>query len=351
MANSSLVFTPEDFDAVVTYDYLVEHLRDIIISIRQNDYSGIELRTAIEHLDQLSKKGDIAEANDSNISFLFSIYEQIKIVSMKIRQLLSTFINLNTYDNIGYVFYYNGQRYVTETIQQSWLISGSKGSLSLNLEKAAEDLKSQYSNSLENKIRSIFNQHYATYLQAIAGMYEYPLGARIKGAKLNKGHVAEAYESHLAEHHKVAYNLLNNFSIDSPATKAIVAQLTDELGADYWAKHETPTEAWIHVRGALGTQRGTVAGDVGRFQVKQGSNSSVYGAQVRLSSIANLRRGVNNYCAIINPDIDATVVARQLATYLSERIGQPSKDLQAYIANKEFQGDLNNLSLKRIVHI
>ena len=358
-----LVFAPEDFDSVLTYELLVSHLITIISNIRSSDTVGKELRNKITQLENYVAEGKnegneiIATKDNSNLLFLFEIYEHIKSISMEIRKLLSDFITLDTYDSIGYVFYYNNQRYTTDTIQQEWLIKGSKGSLSIDLEKAVKDLSKTYSDEATNKIQQIFNQHYASYLNAIVGMYrgDYngTIGGHKKGSRLNRGHIAEAYESHLAEHHSAAYNLLNGISIESAAQKAIIAQNIKDFGESYWASHENPEGAWIHIRGALGTQRGTVAGDVGRFQVKQATSSStnIYSSQVRLSSVANLKRGVEDYCAIVNPNLSIDYVARRLATYLSERVGQPSKELQAHIANKEFGGDLSRFELKRIIHI
>lgn len=349
----NLTFAPEDFDAVITMDLLESILSDLIINIRNNDKTGESLRKNIEQLSALAENENFSR--ESDIISLFNIYEQIKKVSMKIRQLLSPFIQLDTYDSIGYVFYYNNQRFVTNEIKSEWLIKGSKGSLSIDLEKATTDISKTYSENAQNALRDIFNKHYASYLAAISGMYQkhtnYPLGAKVKGAKLNRGHVAEAYESHLASHHSVVYQLLNSLNIDSVASKAIVAKEVTELKIDWWATHESPDDAWVHIRSSMGTQRGTVAGDVGRFQVKQGSNISTYSSQVRLSSLANLRRGVQDYCDIINPNIPVSELAHRLAIYLSERVSQPSKELQSYIANKEFGGDINKLSQAKIIHI
>ena len=349
----NLTFTPEDFEAVITADLLESILVDLITTIRSNDKTGQNLRNNIEQLSNLVENENFSK--DSDIISLFNIYEQIKKISMQIRKLLSPFIQLNTYDSIGYVFYYNGQRFVADEIKEEWLIKGSKGSLSIDLEKATSDISKTYSANAQSALRDIFNKHYASYLAAISGMYEkhtgYPLGAKVKGAKLNRGHVAEAYESHLASHHSAVYQLLNSLDIDSIASKSIVATEIKELKADWWASHESPDGAWIHIRGSMGTQRGTVAGDVGRFQVKQGSNTSAYSSQVRLSSLANLKRGVKDYCDIINPDIPVSQLAHRLAIYLSETVGQPSKELQAYIANKEFSGDITKLNKTKIVHI
>ena len=58
---------------------------------------------------------------------------------------------------------------------------------------------------------------------------------------------------------------MNSLNIDSVASKAIIAKEVTEFKIDWWATHESPDDAWVHIRSSMGTQRGTVAGDVGRF--------------------------------------------------------------------------------------
>ena len=348
MAAKNLFFQPEDFDAIITKDLLIKILTEIIIQIRTNDNVGYELKKNIKELEKLAKNESFKKEDD-NLYSLFKIYEQIKKTSMSIRKLLSPYINLNTYDSIGYVFYYNNKRYVAEEIKVEWLLKGSKGELRLNLDAAVKDLEKQYEDEAEAKIRNIFNQHYKSYFNAISGMYK-AHGGILGHGKLNRGHIAEAYESHLSGHHSKAYNILNNFNLDSVMGKMVAAQELSNLKEEYWSIHESPNEAWVHVRGALGRQRGTVAGDVGRYQVKSGFSSNIhYTSEVRLSSIANLRRGVEDYCDILNNNLPPKQVAQRLAVYLSERVSQPSKELQAYIANKEFGGDLTKFSTKKTI--
>ena len=265
---------------------------------------------------------------------------------MSIRKLLAPYINLNTYDSIGYVFYYNNKRYVADEIKTEWLIKGSQGELRLSLDEAVKDLEKQYENEFESKVRDIFNNHYKSDLTAISNMYNGTLG---KG-KLNRGHIAEAYESHLSTHHTQAYNMLNNFNLNSVMGKMLTVQQISEFEQDWWAMHESPDDAWKHIRSSLGRQRGTVAGDVGKYQVKSGfSSDNHYTSEVRLSSVTNLKRGVRDYCDILNEDIPVVQVAQRLAVYLSERVSQPTKELQAYIANKEFGGDLSKFSMKKTI--
>ena len=270
---------------------------------------------------------------------------------MILRKNLSTFVNLEVYDSIGYVFYYNGKRYVADEIKTSWLTRNSKGELILELDKATEDLSNQYSEAFSESVRNLFNQHYSAYLNAISAMYGQPLGT----GKINKGHVAEGYEAHLLEHHKLSYQKLNNVRIDSPLAKMAISTKEEvELKISDWGSHESNSEAWAHIRAALGRQRGTVAGDVGRFQVKQGSDSSAYGHRVRLSSLPNLKRGVRDYCDILNPDIPSKNVAARIATYLSETISKPTKEIQAHILNLELGENISGFNNKRsrsIIHI
>ena len=185
---------------------------------------------------------------------------------MTLRILLSKYVNLDVYDSIAYAFYFDGQRFSTENLNADWMFVTSKGELRLSLEKAAEDLKKGIEGTAREKIFDIFNRHYGRYMDAISGMYlaksGYPLGAKVKGAKLNRGHVAEAYETHIASHHSQAYTLLN--SINSPETvmeKMVYALDLETKGDEYWSIHESPDEAWKHIRGAMGKQRGTGSPD------------------------------------------------------------------------------------------
>ena len=229
----------------------------------------------------------------------------------------------------------------------------SKGELRLSLEKASEDLKKGIEGTAKEKIFDIFNKHYARYMDAISGMYQeksgYPLGAKVKGSRLNRGHVAEAYETHISAHHSQAYNLFN--ALDTPLSimdkMAYVLEL-ETKGDEYWASHESPDEAWKHIRGAMGTQRGTVAGDVGRFQVKQGASSTtnIYSSQVRLASLTTLRNGINAYCDILNPSVSPNTVARKIAMYMSEPVAKNERNIKAYAANKHLAKEIANLGGK-----
>lgn len=87
-------------------------------------------------------------------------------------------------------------------------------------------------------------------------------------------------------------------------------------------------EAWKHIRTSLGTQRGTVAGDVGRYQVKRGTSYTPYGKQVRLTTLRNLETGIKRYSAILS-DEPANIVADRIAMYITE----PASNMSAKILN------------------
>ena len=344
-------FTPEDFDAVLTIEDLTAHMEKVIIEIRSGN---IGLSQINEQLDKLQTKEMAGIDATSNVNQLLTAYKTVQSVSMSLRQLLSKYVNLEVYDSIAYAFYFDGQRFSTEYLNADWLFVTSKGELRLSLDKAAEELKKGIAGTTKEKIQDIFNKHYGRYMDAISGMYQkqtgYPLGAKVKGARLNKGHVTEAYETHISGHHSQAYNLLN--SINAPETdmdKMVYALELETMGDKYWENHETPEEAWKHVRSAMGTQRGTVAGDVGRFQVKQGSSSitNIYSSQVRLASLSTLRNGINTYCDILNPKIAPNVVARKIAMYMSEPVAKTERNLKAYAANKYLSEEISKLGKLR----
>lgn len=358
MANSLISFTPEDFDTVLTRDELIEDISSIIKEIRMNN-NGI-YTDLIDQISSLHKLRDIT--SKSSISELLQAYKTLQSISIQLRKLLSHFIkDIDIYDNIAYAFYYNNERYSTEEVDIKWLRKGSEGQLILNLENATKDIKQSLTDNFAINIQELLKKHYLKYFEAIAGMYKmqtkYPIGARVKGAKLNEGHVTEAYESHLASHHSGSYQLINQFTSGYFTIDKIMAaqSLEEEFKTTYWAEHESPDNAWIHIRGALGTQRGTVAGDVGRYQVKRGTNKNQYSKEVRLTSLTNLQRGISNYSDLINPQISAEEVAKKVAVYLSEPVARNERNIQSYIANKQDLGKyldefLNN-SKKYLIHI
>jgi hypothetical protein len=85
---------------------LVEILEELIINIRKNSLEYTNLVNAIKELEEYQEQvQNLNKTTDLNL--LFIIYEKIISASMEMRKLLSNFIDLDTYDSIGYAFYYN----------------------------------------------------------------------------------------------------------------------------------------------------------------------------------------------------------------------------------------------------
>lgn len=343
----NLYFSPEDFDSVITLEDLTNILADIVGEIRAGDKTTQPLLEEIEKLIALQNnlynyKEEDKDYGEKGVKMLFAVYEQTIKTSMQIRKLLAQRgIKLQEYNDISYSFYYNGTRYTSDTIDLNWIRVGSDGALKLNIDKAVKDLKQQINSISQKQLQAIFQKHFEVYLAAIFGMY--------KGSnRLNQGRVAEAFEAHLTEHHPNAFQYLNTLNTNSVISKSLLVQFATEAGDSYWAHHEDPNSAWAHIRGAMGTQRGTVAGDVGNRQVKSAKDS---GNQVRLSTLTNLKTGIKRYADILNPDISCRDVALKLARYLTEPVKRNEKNLQAYIANKELSTDISKLQSVRLVHI
>ena len=342
----NLYFSPEDFDSVITLEDLTNVLADIVGEIRAGDKTTQPLLEEIEKLialqDNLYNYKEDKDYGGAGVQMLFAVYEQSIKTSMQIRKLLAQRgIKLQEYNDISYSFYYKGVRYASDTIDLNWIRVGSDGTLRLNIDKAVKDLKQQINSISQKQLQAIFQKHFEVYLAAIFGMY--------KGSnRLNQGRVAEAFEAHLTEHHPNAFQYLNTLNVSSVISQSLLVQFATEAGDSYWAHHEDPNSAWIHVRGAMGTQRGTVAGDVGNRQVKSAKDS---GDQVRLSTLTNLKTGIKRYADILNPEISCRDVALKLARYLTEPVKRNEKNLQAYIANKELSTDISKLQSIRLVHI
>ena len=342
----NLYFSPEDFDSVITLEDLTNVLADIVGEIRAGDKTTQPLLEEIEKLialqDNLYNYKEDKDYGGAGVQMLFAVYEQSIKTSMQIRKLLAQRgIKLQEYNDISYSFYYKGVRYASDTIDLNWIRVGSDGTLRLNIDKAVKDLKQQINSISQKQLQAIFQKHFEVYLAAIFGMY--------KGSnRLNQGRVAEAFEAHLTEHHPNAFQYLNTLNTNSVISKSLLVQFATEAGDSYWAHHEDPNSAWAHIRGAMGTQRGTVAGDVGNRQVKSAKDS---GDQVRLSTLTNLKTGIKRYADILNPDIPCRDVALKLARYLTEPVKRNEKNLQAYIANKELSTDISKLQSVKLVHI
>lgn len=324
MADNLITFMPEDLDSVLSLEELASVLREIILEVRHNDTAYNNIKEKIQTLENKSKN----LSNQSSIQELFDAYQNIQIISLELRKALSNFITLDTYDSIAYAFYFQGTRYATEHFSLDAVTKKDDGSLWLNLDAAIKEIKDDIKSLKREKANDLFTQHYQSFLSLIQGTYKGKWGTRV-----NEGIVSEGFESHIASHHTKAYQLLNsteefNTSID----KMIEAQLSQE---GPW--HEGPTGGWKHIRGALGTQKGVVAGDVGRFQVKSTKFKGSY-SKIRLTRLSTLKNGVQIYSEIISGE-PVEAVALKLARYLSE----PVKAINVNSLNKAVKNlDINN---------
>ena len=363
MPQRQIYFKPSDFTGVLSLDYLTQVIVDIIKDIRANDHG--QYNYMINEIDELKNIELEVEAYKNNenvkqaqvmIDYYYNLYQRLLKISLELRKLLPKELGLAQYDNISYAFYDRKQRFYFEKLPISALVyNESTDKLQIDLEIATKNLRQRLTQANKKSYGAILNAHYNNFLKVLRNKktQELPSG-------LNKGHVAEAFEEHLAQHHTAAYNFYNNmenqqetyYSDLSPWQKSILGEDLLESPANLWGtkketnRHETITEAWVHVRSAKGTLRGTVMGDVGNMQVKEATNSG-YGSKVNLVSFANLKKGVETYSRIMgdgNPNgPDIIEVAYEIAKYISEPITHSAgvqvnemseiKDLDAKVTN------------------
>lgn len=323
----------QKLDNIISIEDLTQILANIIRQIRSSNTS---LNTLKSNINKLQTYNNL-NSNDS-VETLFNAYKQIQSTSIELRKILSNFISLEVYDSIDYAFYYNGQYYHTDKLELKWLTKiSTTGELKLRLNTAVKELKTDVSNIYHERIREIFNQHYTMFYAAIEGTYKDKKGIG-RGGALNKGHIAEAYELHIAEHHPVTYRafkeLKNPSSEITAADRAMISSEKEMDAITYWANHEGINTAWKHIRESLGTQRGTVAGDVGSTQVKSGkTNANI----IRLARFNTLKEGIESYTMILNPNISPEKVALQIAKYISEPVNKISSTIVDNITDQETQ--------------
>ena len=327
---------------------LIQALTDSINEIRKNTTIYQDTQNILQKYQNI-----IIHKNfqDIEINELFQMYEEIKKISLELRTILKIkFPMLDAYNSIGYALYYNGRRYYTENLKLEWLAKSSSNTLQLRLDLAIQDISKSYNDEIYNKAQDIFQEHYNAFLNAIQGTYKGTIGR----STINQGHIAEAFEEHLQESHPKVTGFLNRDANVSVLEKMALTQLDESLikNEEWSPTHEDITSAWIHVRHSLGKQRGTAAGDVGRFQVKEtkGYEQANYN-KVRLASFTTLRDGINNYSLIFS-NRPAQEVAALIAVYLSEPIQKTSEKLLNRITDetvkellKQFKGSSINVRL------
>lgn len=333
--SSDIQFVPEDFENIYTVEEIQKEFIPIIQSIRNGEtqYKNI-LDTLTELMNLVDQRTGKLSKNNS-LERLFTAYKQLQTVSLQLRNSLNNF-NIEKYDSIDYAIYYDGMRYHLDHLDISMLRKNSKGTLQLNLAKATKELREASHDDIQDAIEQLFRNHYAAFLQVIQKTYNGGIiGQRQqKGQRLNLGHVAEAFEAHTQEHDKNFYNIFKDRKNLTVLDKMALTQIPESTLQDqWWGHHEDINEAWKHIRGALGTQRGTVAGDVLRTQVKSGTSKS---PRVRLASLNQLNQGIRTYSTILNPDISVEEAAKEIALWITEPVTVEGAKIAAQQSNKVF---------------
>ena len=301
----------------------------MVIAIRQNSHQYVHLYKLIDSLSQINAN---AINKNKGALFLFQVYEMIIQISMELRKILPQFnIEVSQYSSIDYALYYKNQVYYTKELKPEWL-SVTKSGLMLRLSPAIKELEEESKTQTQLAILDLFNQHYQLFLQTIEDSYQRHHNGksilRNQDSTFNRGHIAEAHERHLQEHHTLLYHSVKvkNLQPDEQI-EAHIAEM-EKQNKEY-TFHETASTIWKqHLLASLGYQRGTVAGDVNSTQVKQGAS----GASLRLTKVGNLRTAIKTYSDLFNPDIDAKIVGTKIALYMSDIA---DKDIRTFI-NKDF---------------
>ena len=331
------IFSPDDLKGLINIDTLAESLVGIIDSIRAGD---TKYPTLTKKIQELEKYLDINPKSDLKI--LQEAYEKIKETSLEIRALLSEiFPQIEKYEDIEYSIYFKGKRYSTNHLKSEWLQKKGSGNLMLSVSAMAKEMQELYNIYGVDKAQSIFENHLQKFQNAIVGTYRGVINNR--GA-INMGHVTEGFEEHLAQHHTIAYNLYNQIDVFSNFDKSIIAAV-DELNRetqnipdqDWDGAHESIDEAWVHMRHALGVQKGTVAGDVYNRQVKaiqKAAEGKQQEGRIRLERFNVLKTGVRTYCAILDPTVSSIDCAKQIIKYIEEPVRQISSRMINEIAEE-----------------
>ncbi len=319
---------------------LIQVLTTAIRDIRaDNSQLYQSLQDNINQLEQIHLKRSyktrgkgISRNDQDTVLNVFQAYEQVIQVSLQLRKLLSQMgVALSRYNELDYALYYKDERIYasTQDIYNAISYGGIRVTgqgLQISVQKIAEQLKEDLKNDARRKLFTAFSEHYASFKQYASGMYLQQNKSEfgVSPANINLGHVAEAHERHLQEHHKDLFEL--STKKDFIPNKLIAKRIDDlrnsstltEWHKDNKDKKENAADVWKHIRDSLGYQRGTVAGDVNATQVKEQKEEG--STTLKLTSIKNLREGIKVYSAILakEEDIPAQRVATAIALYMSD---------------------------------
>lgn len=352
-------FNKDDFQHIMLRTELEQELLQIINNIRSGtNKTNQALRSAIDALKVASDN----KTSFTDVNEVFELYKKIQSVSLELRKLISIKAEQENYNTIDYAFYIAGKRYTAQTLSPEWLTVSPAGlfvrlgRVKIDMDQRLKDLKNQAA----SLVRDDFAKHYELYANAISGMYKRKPGEQqqelgTKGSRLNYGHVAEGYERHLQDHRQEYYDILNSLDTSQNPDENLIKRaqaITNNFSKlSQWSPdEEDPTEAWIHIRESVGNQRGTAAGDVYSRQVKQTQKNS---GNLRLSSLENLKEGVEVYSIITDTSKSPEEVAHRIALYLEDvlQTDDIDKEAQAEIANRAFGNYFADLSKERFVKI
>jgi len=324
----SRILGPEYMAQYLPKEDMIAIVEEQIKDIRKNEPKYAELKNDVNELKSLTQI-------QGSVETLFNAYEKVKKVSMHLRKIFSQAgINLDKYNSIEYSLYYEGQRYATAELKPEWLeVSEDGKQLKINMQKSTADIAQDYKNRIDSEVSRLIKQHYENYYTALTNMSLHEGGVMTKKG-FNRGHVSEAYEEHMQEHHENMIRALG--STEYVAKDAVIVkhfQKEAEDDATKWYMHESDgaNMMWQHLRHALGNQAGTVAGDVGGVQVK---SIIQYGGKFKdyhslsLTNLSTLENGINNYSAIFS-DEDTRSVATKVVDYMTESITRLDRTSQS----------------------
>ena len=296
-------------------DVLVEAIDLIRAKIKINNLNNLE-----SIIKEYSLKDNLTDEE------IIDAYKKVQEFSFYLRTFFKNFPQVKQYEKISYAFYTSsGYRYTAETPSGLHVSDGvlyyNRQQTMLEIQKS---LKGQFN---YKKVQQALSKHIKDYKRMLKGTY--------RGKRFNFGHISEAFEDHLSSHHTSLYNLLNiNLQADSVFEKMADIEFQNYLqeinSSNRWDTHETVKQGWQHLRNSLGIQRGTVAGDIGEFQVKARNN--------KLADVSTIVEGLKIYSKIFDPSVSSDILCYDILKYLSEpysRFNGDAADFANTIISKE----------------
>lgn len=302
-------------------DVIVQAIDSIRADIKINNLTELE-----SIIKEYSLKEELTEAE------IINAYKKVQEFSIYLRTFFKNFPQVKQYEKISYAFYSsNGYRYTSEAPSGLYV---SNGVLYYNRQQTISEIQNSLRGQKNYKrVQKALSNHMKNYKRMLVGTY--------RGKRFNFGHIAEAFEDHLSSHHSSLYSLLNiNFQSDSVfetmADISFESYLQELESSGRWDSHETVKQGWQHLRNSLGIQRGTVAGDVGAFQIKARNN--------KLANVSTIMSGLKLYSKIFDTSISSDTLCYDILRYLSEpysRFNGDAADFANTVLSKEIEELLN----------